>query len=81
MHNGPFNELASFDIPELIFQAKVTKFGIKVGLNMVINISSGFFHSRQKKFGEFFSHFPTSHISPGALAKKSWQPGKKNVES
>ena len=27
-HNGPFNEPASFDIPELIFQAKVTKFGI-----------------------------------------------------
>ena len=27
-HNGQFNELASFDIPELIFQAKVTKCGI-----------------------------------------------------
>ena len=27
-HNGLFNEPASFDIPELIFQAKVTKFGI-----------------------------------------------------
>ena len=41
------------------FQTKVTKFG----LNMLINISSGFFHSRQKKnFGDFFSHFPTSHM-------------------
>ena len=27
-HNGPFNEPASFDIPELILQAKVTKYGI-----------------------------------------------------
>ena len=58
-HNGPFNEPASFDIPELIFRAKVTKFGILVGLNMFINMSSGFFHSRQKIF---FTHFPTSHM-------------------
>ena len=29
-HNGPFNEPASFGIPELIFQAKVTKFGTNV---------------------------------------------------
>ena len=26
-HNGPLNEPAPFDLPELIFQAKVTKFG------------------------------------------------------
>ena len=60
-HNGPFNEPAAFGIPELIFQARVTKFGTKVGLNMVINISSGFFHSRQKKFLAIFfafSNFP-----------------------
>ena len=30
---------------------------------MLINISSGFFHSRQKKIlAIFFSHFPTSHM-------------------
>ena len=29
-HNGPFNEPASFGIPELTFQAKVTKFGTNV---------------------------------------------------
>ena len=52
------DEPASFDIPELIFQALVTNFGILVGLNMFINISSGFFHSRQF----FFSHFQTSHM-------------------
>ena len=28
VHKGPYNEPASFDIPELIFQAKGTKFGI-----------------------------------------------------
>ena len=50
-HNGSFNEPASFGIPELIFQARVTKFGTKVGLNMV-SISSG---SPKKK--DFFSHF------------------------
>ena len=62
-HNGLFNEPASFDIPELIFQAKMTKFGIKVDLNMLINISSGLFHNHQKKcLANFFSHFPTSHM-------------------
>ena len=50
MHNGPFNEPASFGIPELIFQAKVTTFGTKVGLNMLINISSGFSHNCQINF-------------------------------
>ena len=34
--------MTSFDIPELIFQAEVTKCGTKVGLNMLSNISSGF---------------------------------------
>ena len=57
-HNGPFNEPASFGIPELIFQARVTKFGTKVGLNMLIDISSRFFHNRQKKIlAIFFSIF------------------------
>ena len=50
MHNGPFNELTSFGIPGLIFQAKVTKFGTHVGLNMVIAISSGFNDISKKKF-------------------------------
>ena len=60
-HNGPFNEPASFGIPELIFQVKVTKFCIQVGLNMVINISSAFIHNRQIGFlAIFFSHFPTA---------------------
>ena len=45
-YNGPLNEPASFGIPELIFQAKVTKFGTKVGLNKSINISSGFFQNQ-----------------------------------
>ena len=31
-HNGPFNEPVFFAIPELIFQAKFTKFGTNVGL-------------------------------------------------
>ena len=60
-HNGPFNEPASFGIPELIIQAKVTKYGTKVGINMLINISSVFFHNSQKKIGDFLSHFATSH--------------------
>ena len=51
MHNGPFNEPASFDIPELIFQAKVTKFGIKVGLNMLINMNSVFYPRPVLAFG------------------------------
>ena len=45
------------------FQAKVTKYGTKVGINMLINIGSGFFIIGIKKnFGIFFSHFPTSHM-------------------
>ena len=56
-HNAPLNEPASFGILGLIFQAKVTKFGTKVGLKMLININSGFFHSRQKKNWQFFFAF------------------------
>ena len=56
-HNGPFNEPASFRIPGLIFQTKVTKFGTKVGLKMLINIHSGLFHNRQKKIWRFFFAF------------------------
>ena len=44
MHNGPLNEVINFGIPGFIFQAKVTKFGANVGLYMLINISSGFYH-------------------------------------
>ena len=36
-------------IAGLIFQAKVTKFGTNVGLSMLVNISSGFYHMCQKK--------------------------------
>ena len=55
MHNGTFNEPASFGIPGLIFQPKVTKFGTKVGLQMLININSGVFYNRQKYiFAKFF---------------------------
>ena len=48
-HYRPFNEPASFDLPELSFQAKVTKCCTYVVLNMLINISSGFCHNRQQK--------------------------------
>ena len=53
-HNGPFNEPASFGIPGLIFQAKVTKFSTKVGLKMLININSVFFFIISKKKAIFF---------------------------
>ena len=46
MDHGPFNEPASFSIPGLIFQAEVTKSVTKVGLQMLININSGFFYAR-----------------------------------
>ena len=51
-HNGPFNDPVPFGIPELIFQARVTKCGTKVGLNMLINIS--FIHNRQIGFLAIF---------------------------
>ena len=60
VHNWPFNELASFGIPRLISQAIVSEFVTHVGLNMLINISSGFYQTHQK--WRFFSHFPTSPI-------------------
>ena len=56
MHNGPFNEPVSFGIPGLIFQAKVTKFGTKVGLKMLININSESFHNWQNKIFVATSH-------------------------
>ena len=61
-----FNEPASLGIPELVFQAKVTKFGTKVGQNMLINISSGFFHNCQNFFFTF-SNFAHGK-SPSALS-------------
>ena len=64
-HNGPFNEPASFGIPGLIFQAKVTKLRSQVGLNMLINTNSGFCHNRQKKFWQIFVAFCNS--------KKPWK--------
>ena len=63
------NEPASFGIPGLIFQAKFTKFGTRVGLKMLININSGFFFIiGKKKIGEFVSHFATSHMAKSPLA-------------
>ena len=56
-----FNEPASFGIPELICQAKVTKFDTTLGLNMLINISSGFYHNRQNME---FCHFKYAHDEP-----------------
>ena len=40
--------MINFGIPGFIFQAKITKFGANVGLNMLINISPGFYHIRKK---------------------------------
>ena len=62
--NMRINELASFGIPGLIFQAKATKFGTKVGLNMLINISSGFFIIAKNILGKFFFAFCNfAHVS------------------
>ena len=61
LHNGPFNDPASFGISGLIFQAKFTQFGTKVGLKMLININS-VFSIIGKKNWQFFSHFATSHM-------------------
>ena len=47
-YNRPFNEPINFGIPGLIFEAKVSKFGTNVGLMMLINIDSGFYHNCQK---------------------------------
>ena len=58
VHNGPFNERASFGIPGIIFQAKVTKFGTNVRLNKLFNITSVFYHHWKTKFGEIFMPFP-----------------------
>ena len=70
MHNGPFNEPASLGIPGLIFQAKVTKFGTKVGLKMFISINSRYFHNQQKKILASFFHilqFRIRQITVSAL--------------
>ena len=41
--------MINFGFPGFIFQAEVIKFGANVGLNMLINISPGFYHIRKKK--------------------------------
>ena len=46
------------------FLAQVTKLGINVGLNMLINKSPGFCHFRKKSFGEGFLDFPTAKCKP-----------------
>ena len=59
-HNGPFNEPAFFWHFWTHFQAKFTKFGINVGLHMLINISSGFYRNRQENIWRIlfaFSNF------------------------
>ena len=43
-HNGPFNEPAYFGILGLIFQIRAIKFGTNISLNMILNISSGYYH-------------------------------------
>ena len=50
--SGVAEGLSAFSVG--LVQARVTKFGTQVGRNMVINISSGFFHSRQKKILAIF---------------------------
>ena len=66
MHNGPFDEPDSFGIP--IFQAKVTKIGTDVGLNILINTGPGYFQNHQKII---FSQFPTWHMEKSPLALSS----------
>ena len=60
--NGPFNESGSFGIPGLIFQAVVTKFGVHMGLNMLIKLTPGFSHNHKNNLGDSFTHFSTFHI-------------------
>ena len=48
--NGAFNEPNSFGISGLICQAKATEFGMHVGLDMLINIGSEFYHNCKKNW-------------------------------
>ena len=63
MRNGLFNELNNFGIAGLILQAKVTKFGTYVGLNMFINISSGFYHNRKRNWQFFYTFSNLAHLT------------------
>ena len=59
LQNEPFNKLINFGIPGLIFQVTVTKLYIYVGLNMLINTSSVFYHYHKEclaKFVRVFRH-------------------------
>ena len=70
-HCGPFKEPGSFGIPGLIFQAKITKSCTNGGgLNMLISMSSGFYHIHQIFFWwifHIFSNFTHWTITVSAL--------------
>ena len=61
-HNGLYNKPIDLGHPELIFQAKVNKFGTNIGPNRLFSISSGFYNNRKNFFCRMFSHLPTWHI-------------------
>ena len=72
-HNGPLIEPGSFSIPGLIFQAKVTKFGRNIGLNMFINISPGFYHNHQKKWLIFYALSNFAHWKSIIFLRSFWK--------
>ena len=69
-HNGPFNEPNNFGIHGLILRVKVIKFGTNAGINMFINISSGFYHDRNNVLENILRVFllRTLKITVSALA-------------
>ena len=61
-HNEPLNEPIDFGIPG------VTKFGANVGLNIIIEISSGFCQHRKKWWNFYmFSNFAHPLLAPSNL--------------
>ena len=44
-HNWSFNEPTNCGILRLIFQITAIKFGINVGINLILNISPGFYQN------------------------------------
>ena len=57
VHNGLYNERINFGNPGLIFQVKVIKLGTDVGFNMLLNISSRFYHNHKRIFQWMFYLF------------------------
>ena len=45
VRNEPFNEPGYFGIPGLIFHVKAIKFDTSLGLIMLFNMSTGFYHN------------------------------------